>query len=75
MMCPSPLHTWEQWSSSLVVDFSEEEIPSNTEEKDWKSFACFVTSLPSFSSKGSPSPLFTDDWREWGSNLFYVMQT
>ena len=74
MICPSPFHTWEQWSSSLVVDFPDEEIPSNTEEENWKSFAAFVCSLNNFSAKGAPPPLLTDDWREWGKNLFRIMQ-
>ena len=58
--------TFYDWASTLLTDFSTEEIPiPPKDEKGWQAWAQRVYARNLFNNDAVPSPLFYDNWRIW----------
>ncbi len=53
------------WTSTLVIDLPNLNIPIARTEDDWKSWARHLIDINQLA--GIPSPNYFDNWREWAN--------
>ena len=71
MIMPDVNISFKDWAASLLTDFSTQDvIPMNPNEKEWKNFAKIVANSTSFVAAGVQQPESFADWREWGKLAF-----
>jgi hypothetical protein len=72
MMIPD-YATINEWSSSLLVDFANDNLPILTDNKDWKSWGNYVIQADSFSSNACPGTDMYDNWKDWAGEVYFCM--
>ena len=71
MIMPSENISFKDWAASLQIDFTTEDtIPSNPSEENWKQWAKIVSNSTTFVQAQSPQPENFDNWRDWGKVLY-----
>ncbi len=62
------------WSSSLLIDFPDDNVPILLNEDDWKEWGNSLLTCESFISNGTPSPNEYSDWNEWALNVYLASE-
>ena len=63
--------SFKDWTASFLTDFStQDDIPLNPNEDDWKGWARTIANSKSFVKAGIQQPENFADWREWGKMLY-----
>ena len=63
---------WEAWNGNLVMYYSEEPIPYNT-EVDWRITAKNVSQLPTFAAYPVPDPDLFQNWQDWAYEFTLII--
>ena len=64
--------SWEDWNGNLLVFYSEETIPYNTED-EWRTTADNVAQLPSFAKYPVPDPDLFENWQDWAREFTLII--
>lgn len=73
MIIPKNGGSFNEFSSSLIIDFPKDNIPNFRNEKDWREFGNLLVQENSFSKNGAPSPNGFKNRIEWEQALFQSM--
>lgn len=72
MMLPI-LTDLKTWSSSLIIDFPNDNVPILSDEKKWKLWGNTLIQENSFAENGAPGTEKFDDWQSWAQSVFKQM--
>lgn len=73
MMTPTKDTTFREFVGSMIIDFPLENIPSESNEDNWKSWGSDLVQLPSFSKNGAPDPNGFEEKIDWYQAVFQSM--
>ena len=73
MITPTKDTTFQQFVSSMIVDFPTENIPSENNEENWESWGRNLIQLHSFSKNGAPDPYGFENKIDWYQAIFHSM--
>jgi hypothetical protein len=65
--------TFEQWASSLIIDFPADNIPDFRPGDDWKRWGNTVAEQANFASNGTPTTQGFDDKMTWAVAVYKQM--
>ena len=73
MILPDDYISFHNFVCSLQVDFStNDNIPLETSEENWKIWGNIVAASPSFVKAGVPTTDGFSNWRDWGKMLYSI---
>lgn len=75
MIIPSKKTSFSDFVCSVVNDFTKDNIPIFTDEKDWKKFGNFLIQENSFVENGAPSPHGFKTRTEWEQAVYQSMSS
>lgn len=75
MIIPKKGGSFYDFSSSLIIDFPQDNIPIAQSEEDWISFGNLLVQENSFAKNGAPSPNGFSSRTQWEQALFQSMSS
>jgi len=75
VIIPTKETSFADFVASLIVDFPQDNIPSFSNEKDWKLFGDFLVQENSFSKNGAPSPKGFKSRTQWEQAVYQSMSS
>lgn len=64
--------SWEDWNGNLLVFYSEEPIPYDSED-GWMQVANNIAQLPTFAKYPIPDPDAYPDWQTWAREFSLIV--
>ncbi len=67
------------WADSLVSDYSDENLPTLTNEEEWQKWGALVAGTGIFQKASIPSPISRGDqntfkeWNKWAKAVYAIM--
>ena len=70
------------WSSRLIADFTEEQLPLLEDERTWEEWATTVSTTGIFERAGVPAPFNIEQgqkislfpsWQEWAKTVYMLI--
>lgn len=73
MIIPTKDTTFNEFVSSMIIDFPMENIPSETNENNWKIWGSNLAQLSIFEKNGTPDPNGFENRTDWEQAVFNSM--
>ncbi len=61
------------WSSSVITDFPNDNVPILDDEEKWREWGDTISSCQTFATQACPATHNYEDWKSWAQDVYFSM--